>query len=153
VENELVSHSALKQALLDKSWAAKYHCTCYSGDSKPSYFSSKAVYRPDAVWVTRNGVRAIVEIPMTEDERAVVGEFFLACGIPNARSFVAMVNEGEDGFLKPLLLHSWKQLMELTDGYVHPSNCPMYKPKVISIPKRLGDNRKALQRYLDRAWT
>jgi len=148
----MVSHATLKEALLDKEWAAKYNYTCYSGDSKPHYFSPKAFYHPDAVWVSRNGISSVVEIPMSEDERAVVGEFCLACGIPNAHYFYAMVNEGEEGNLKAFLLHAWKQLMEFTEGEQHPRNCPMFKPKVISIPSRVGNEVTAIQRFLHYAW-
>jgi hypothetical protein len=148
----VVSHAALKEALLDETWASRWGYTCFSGDSKPFYFKGGA-YRPDVVWVTKKGGKLIIiEIPMTEDERAVVGEFFLASIVMHARYFYVMVNEGEEGLLKPFLSHAYRQLMELTNGYKHPENCPMYRPKVISIPKRLGKNRTALQTYLDKVW-
>ena len=90
----LVSHSVLKSVLLDKKWASRWGCTCFSGDSDPFYLSSKCVYRPDVVWQTRNGLLYVVEIPLTEGARAVVGEFFLACGIKSIRRFDVMINEG-----------------------------------------------------------
>lgn len=137
--------------LLDKDWAAKYHCKCFSGDSRPFYLSSKVEYRPDVVWETRNGTLYIVEIPNTEDQRAVVGEFFLACGIRNARYFTAIVNEGRE-WLKPYLAEAWKLLMQLTEGYEYPDNCPMFKPTLVVVPRKLGNSTKLIQKYLQRAW-
>ncbi len=69
----MLSHSRLKEILLDKAWAKELGYTCFSGDSKPFYLSRDVEYRPDAVWKGRRSVH-IVEIPEQEDWRAVVGE-------------------------------------------------------------------------------
>lgn len=147
----LVSHSKLKEVLLDKAWAKKLGYTCYSGDSKPFFLSRDVEYRPDVVWRSRRGVLHIVEIPEQEDWRAVVGEFFLAASVPNAVSFTAMVNEGRE-WLKPPLKSAWSSLWEWTRGEEDSENCPMYSPQLIAIPKALGNDKEKIQKFLVRTW-
>lgn len=149
----MVSHSKLKSILLDKDWAAKWGYTCYSGDRKPFYLSSKCVYRPDVVWISKRGVRYVVEIPMTEDVRAVVGEFFLAYRM-EASHFDVMLNEGAKAVkLKYYLREAWKTLLQLTKSEDNISNSPMWEPNVIGIPRRLGNDKKRIQNFLDVAWS
>lgn len=42
--------------------------------------------------------------------------------------------------------------MDLTDGYEHPNNCPMFKPKLVVIPRELGNNRERVRKYLHEKW-
>jgi hypothetical protein len=147
----MVSHTKLKEVLLDKTWAKKHDYTCFSGDSKPFYLSREVEYRPDAVWKSRRGTLHIVEIPDQEDWRAVVGEFFLAATVPNAVSFTAMVNEGRE-WLKPCLSRAWASLSDWTRGEEDSENCPMYKPQLIVIPKEFANNKEKIEKFLNRAW-
>lgn len=149
----MVSHSKLKSILLDKEWAAKCGYTCYSGDRKPFYLSSKCNYRPDVVWVSKRGIRYVVEIPMTEDARAVVGEFFLAYRM-EASHFDIMLNEGTKAVkLKSYLHEAWRTLLQLTESEDNISNSPMWEPHVVTIPRRLRNDTKRIQKYLEVAWT
>ena len=147
----MVCHSVLKHILLDRQWASEYRCRCFGGDSKPFYFSSKVEYRPDAVWETRRGKFWIIEVADTEDQRAVVGEFFLACMIKNAVHFTAMVNEGRE-WIKPYLFQAWTLLSELTSHRENGWNSLKYRPSLVVIPRRLGNDKNRIKSYLNRAW-
>ena len=144
-------HAVLKSVLLDKKWATKHHYRCFSGDSKPIPLSAEVVYRPDVVWKTKHGTLHIVEIPTTENCRAVVGEFFLACGIDMARHFTAMVSEDRK-WLKPYLKLAWNQLWQLSRGDENPANCQMCRPRLVAVPNRLGNDKKLIQKYLEHVW-
>jgi hypothetical protein len=93
----------------------------------------------------------IVEIPNTEDWRAVVGEFFLACSIDMARHFTAMVCEDRK-WLKPHLKLAWDQLWQLSRGDENPANCQMCPPRLVAVPNRLGNDKKLIQKYLEHVW-
>ena len=93
----------------------------------------------------------IVEIPNTEDPRAVVGEFFQACGIDMARSFTAMVSKDRD-WLKAYLKQAGDKLWELTKGDEDPANCRMHRPWLVVVPKSLGSDKKLIQEYLEVVW-
>jgi len=147
----VVSHSVLKDVLLDRQWAAEHRCSCFGGDTKPFWFSSGVNYRPDAVWETRGGKLWIIEVADTEDQRAVVGEFFLACMIKNAVHFTAMVNEGRE-WIKPYLFQAWRLLRELTSDRENGWNSLKYRPSLVVIPRQLGNDKNRIKKYLNRVW-
>jgi len=88
------THTRLKRWLLklgknvEDSKGNPYY-KVYSGDTQPIdiRFKMKRIeYRPDVVWSQRGRLR-IIEIALTENWRAIVGEFTLASFIPNCRGF------------------------------------------------------------------
>jgi hypothetical protein len=87
-------HTRLKRWLLklgkdvEDSHGNPYY-KVYSGDTQPidiRFRMKRIEYRPDVVWSRRGRLR-IIEIALTEDWRAIVGEFTLASFIPNCIGF------------------------------------------------------------------
>lgn len=142
----MASHTAVKKALMELGESTERY-KAKSGDSEPldvRLGKRHITYRQDVYWLTPQGRIMVFEIPLTEDERAIVGELCLASLVPNAVRFFAIFNDKQKANrMRPFITIADDQIR---DEY---GKCRLKKKaRIIFIPENIGRGRRQLRKFL-----